>query len=117
MICPRPGLKSPWNPDFPRVCSASFVLALILSFVGVLSSTIAADAQTRLDDELVFQAARDAAASRNTRAIVMLQPGAVLPAEFAPYATRRLRIIDAYVVSVPNDVLARLGGSPAVAAI
>ena len=117
MICPRSGSKFPWNPDFPRVFSTSFVLALVLSVVGVLSSTIAADAQTRLDNELVFQAARDAAVSRNTRAIVMLRPGAALPAEFAPYATRRLRIIDGYVVSVPNDVLARLAGNPAVTAI
>ena len=83
----------------------------------MLSSTIAADAQTRLDNELAFQAARDAAVSRNTRAIVMLRPGAALPAEFAPYATRRLRIIDGYVVSVPNDVLARLAGNSAVTAI
>ena len=59
MICPRSGSKFPWNPDFPRVFSTSFVLALVLSVVGVLSSTIAADAQTRLDNELVFQAARE----------------------------------------------------------
>jgi len=117
MICPRSGPKTRWNPDLPPVFSTSFVLALVLSLVGVCSSAISASAQTQLDNELVFQAARDAAVRRNTRAIVMLQPGATLPVEFAPYATRRLGIIHGYVVSVPADVLTRLAQNPAVTAI
>src|SRR5262245_47768635 len=102
MYCPRSGWSQSLRTLLPKRIGSSFA-AFVLCLLGIVSSAIAAPAPTRLDNELVFQAARDAAASRPTRAIVMLRPGATLPDEFAQYATRRLRIINGYVVSVDND--------------
>src|SRR4029453_12341149 len=103
----RAGSGFPWNRKFLRI-RRSFAI-LVLGLLGVVASSISAAAQTSLDNELVFQAARDAAASHPTRAIVMLRLGAALPDEFTPYAIRRLRIINGYVVYVDNDGLDRLG--------
>ena len=80
----------------PRRTFAVVALALF----GLASTAMAAGPQTRLDNALVFRAALNDSSSTQTCAIVMLRPGAQLPAEFEPYATRRLQIIDGYVVNV-----------------
>jgi subtilisin family serine protease len=91
------------------------VLALVL--FGLAPNAMAAGPQTRLNNELVFRAALNESSSTQTCAIVMLRPGAQLPAEFEPYATRTLEIIHGYVVNVTNTVLARLAAHPSVIAI
>jgi serine protease AprX len=67
----------------------------------------------RLDSDLEFRAAHHAA-TRTTRAIVTLQPGAQLPPEFARFAKYRLSILNGYALTVPNGMLKRLAASPAV---
>jgi serine protease AprX len=104
------GSKSLRNP-------ASTCVALALLVLGVVPGALAAAPQARLDNELAFQAARNRSSSSNTHAIVMLQPGAVLPAEFEPYAIRSLDIIHGYVLSVPTAVLERLAGHSSVLSI
>jgi serine protease AprX len=104
------GSKSLRNPA--RTC-----VALALFVLGVVPGALAAAPQARLDNELAFQAARNRSSSSNTHAIVMLQPGAVLPAEFEPYAIRSLDIIHGYVLSVPTAVLERLAGHSSVLSI
>ena len=91
--------------------------AIIVVLLGLAANAIAAGPQSRLDDELAFRSAHNDASSRNTRAIVMLRRGAALPAEFGAYAIRPLKIIDGYVVNVPNTVLARLAAHPSVLSV
>jgi hypothetical protein len=101
-----------------RLCKPRRLFAAIaVVLLGVASNAIAAAPSARLDDELAFRSALNDSSSRNTRAIVMLQPGAQLPEEFAAFAVRALPIIDAYVVDVPAAVLARLAAHPSVLSI
>ena len=83
--------------DFPRVCSTSFV-ALVLSLVGVRRTRSLPMRRRGWTTSSRFRPRATPRHPRNTRAIVMLRPGAALPAEFAAYATRRSSIIDGYVV-------------------
>jgi serine protease AprX len=92
--------------------------AIVFVLLGLASNALAAPApQARVDDELAFRSAHNDASSRNTRAIVMLRRGAELPDEFDAYAIRSLKIIDGYVVDVPNAVLARLAAHPSILSI
>ena len=105
----RLGSESLRNP------TRTFVgVAIVL--LGFACNTIAADSQTRLDNEAAFRT-RTSSASTTTRAIVMLRAGAQLPAEFEPFATRALEIIHGYVLTVPAPVLARLAANPSVLSI
>ena len=101
-----------------RLCNSRRTFgAIIVVLLGLAANAIAAGPQSRLDDELAFRSAHNDASSRNTRAIVMLRSGAALPAEFGAYAIRPLKIIDGYVVNVPNTVLARLAAHPSVLSV
>ena len=53
----------------------------------------------RLDSDLEFRVAHHSA-TRQTRAIVTLQPGAQLPPEFARFVKYRLAILNAYALTV-----------------
>ena len=68
--------------------------------------------QYKLDDEL---AARSNRTSGKTRVIVTLQPGAVLPPEFAQFThSRRIGILNAHVVELPNRLLKLLAAHPSI---
>jgi serine protease AprX len=68
----------------------------------------------KLDNELTFRAANRA--SRTTRVIVELQPGATLPKSLAAYAKRngKLDIINSHVVDLPNRLLNQMAAHPSV---
>ena len=67
----------------------------------------------RLDQELTFRAAHHQALGK-TRAIVTLQPGASLPRALERFATRKLPIINGYVVDLPNGLLKVFAANPAI---
>jgi serine protease AprX len=69
--------------------------------------------QYRLDKELSFRADHHQA-TRKTHAIVTLKPGAKLPQGLERFTTRRLDIINGYVVDVPNGLLKLFAANPAV---
>jgi serine protease AprX len=69
--------------------------------------------QYRLDEELTFRAAHHQALGK-TRAIVTLQPGASLPRALERFATRKLAIINGYVVDLPNGLLKVFAANPAI---
>jgi serine protease AprX len=69
--------------------------------------------QYRLDEELTFRAAHHQAL-RKTRAIVTLQPGASLPPALERFATRKLDIINGYVVDLPNGMLKVFAAHPSI---
>jgi serine protease AprX len=79
----------------------------------------AANSQVRsykLDREATVQSART---SGTTHAIIELQPGAQLPAEYRQYAQAdgRLDIINSLVVDIPNRLLKQVANNPVVARI
>jgi serine protease AprX len=67
----------------------------------------------RLDKELTFRAAHHNSLKK-TQAIVTLKPGAQLPQELERFVTRKLDIINGYVVDMPNGLLTRLSTHPSV---
>jgi serine protease AprX len=69
--------------------------------------------QYRLDEELTFRAAHHQAL-KTTRAIVTLQPGASLPHALERFATRKLDIINGYVVDLPNGMLKQVAAHPSI---
>jgi serine protease AprX len=69
--------------------------------------------QYRLDEELTFRAAHHGAL-RKTRAIVTLQPGASLPHALERFTTRKLHIINGYVVDLPNGMLTLFAAHPSI---
>ena len=70
----------------------------------------------RLDKELSFRAVHHQAL-RKTHAIVTLKPGAQLPPGLERFTTRKLDIINGYVVDLPNGLLKLFAMHPAVARI
>jgi serine protease AprX len=70
----------------------------------------------RLDKELTFRADHHQAL-QTTHAIVTLQPGARLPPALARFTTRKLDIINGYVVDMPNGLLKMFAAHPSVAHI
>jgi serine protease AprX len=69
--------------------------------------------QYRLDNELSFRADHHQAL-RKTHAIVTLKPGARLPQALERFTTRKLDIINGYVVDLPNGLLKVFAANPAV---
>jgi len=69
--------------------------------------------QYRLDKELSFRAVHHQALKR-THAIVTLKPGAQLPAGLERFTTRKLDIINGYVVDLPNGLLKLFAAQPSV---
>jgi len=67
----------------------------------------------RLDTDLEFRAAHHSA-TRQTRAIVTLQPGAQLPPEFARFVQYRLDILNGYALTIPNGLLRQVADHPSV---
>jgi serine protease AprX len=70
----------------------------------------------QLDKELSFRAVHHQAL-RKTHAIVTLKPGAQLPRGLERFMTRKLDIINGYVVDLPNGLLKLFAMHPAVARI
>ena len=69
--------------------------------------------QYRLDKELSFRALHHQAL-RTTHAIVTLKPGARLPPGLERFTTRKLDIINGYVVDLPNGLLKVFAAHPSV---
>src|SRR3954454_17653551 len=71
--------------------------------------------QYRLDKELSMRAARGHA-TRKTKVVVELMPGAKLPQKYAQYAQRhgKLAIINGFAIELPDRLLAELSANPAV---
>ena len=67
----------------------------------------------RLDKELTFRALHHKAL-RTTHAIVTLKPGAALPPGLERFTTRKLGIINGYVVDLPNGLLKLFAAHPSV---
>ena len=86
-----------------------------LAFLALLApSAHAADRYRKLDPELNRRAA--AGSSRLTRVVVRLADGAALPASLQPYVRgSRLRLIDAYVLAMPDSALSKLDALPQIA--
>src|SRR4051812_18469987 len=69
----------------------------------------------RLDNELTMRAARNHA-TRKTKVVVELMPGAKLPQKYLQYAQRhgQLGIINGFAIELPDRLIAELGTNPAV---